>query len=78
MDYTDDGRFKRISKDKVKAWIYHSASVVTYNYDLKAKERWYKEWFGDNEDAEWEGKYEIEEMRFSGFKRWRKRPNFGL
>ena len=64
-----DGRFKKnVRNDEVRGLDFITAlQPVTYNYDLKAKERWYKERFGDNEDAEWEGKYEIEEMRFSGF-----------
>lgn len=64
-----DGRFKKnVRNDEVRGLDFITAlQPVTYNYDLKAKERWYKERFGDNEDAEWEGKYEIEQMRFSGF-----------
>jgi len=64
-----DGRFKKnVRNDVVRGLDFITAlQPVTYNYDLKAKERWYKERFGDNEDAEWEGKYEIEQMRFSGF-----------
>ena len=64
-----DGRFKKnVRNDEVRGLDFITAlQPVTYNYDLKAKERWCKERFGDNEDAEWEGKYEIEQMRFSGF-----------
>ena len=64
-----DGRFKKnVRNDEVRGLDFITAlQPVTYNYDLKAKERWYKERFGENEDAEWEGKYEIEKMRFSGF-----------
>ena len=64
-----DGRFKKnVRNDEVRGLDFITAlQPVTYNYDLKAKERWYKERFGENEDAEWEGKYEIEQMRFSGF-----------
>ena len=64
-----DGRFKKnVRNDEVRGLDFITAlQPVTYNYDLKAKDRWYKERFGEYEEAEWEGKYEIEQMRFSGF-----------
>ena len=64
-----DGRFKKnIRNDEVKGLEFITGlRPVTYNYDVHAKENWMEENFGERDDAEWEGKYDIETMRFSGF-----------
>ena len=64
-----DGRFKKnIRNDEVKGLDFIiGLQPVTYNYDIHAKERWMEQHFGEKEDTEWEGKYDIENIRFSGF-----------
>ena len=64
-----DGRFKKnIRNDEVKGLDFIiGLQPVTYNYDVRAKESWMEQNFGEKEDTEWEGKYDIENIRFSGF-----------
>lgn len=64
-----DGRFKKnIRNDEVKGLEFITGlQPVTYNYDVRAKESWMEENYGERDDADWEGKYDIESMRFSGF-----------
>lgn len=64
-----DGRFKKnVRNDEVRGLDFITAlQPVTYNYDIKAKERWFKENYGEENQVDWEGKYDIEQMRFSGF-----------
>ena len=64
-----DGRFKKnIRNDEVKGLEFITGlKPVTYNYDVHAKENWMEENFGERDESEWEGKYDIESMRFSGF-----------
>ena len=64
-----DGRFKKnIRNDEVKGLEFITGlQPVTYNYDVRAKESWMEENHGERDDADWEGKYDIESMRFSGF-----------
>jgi hypothetical protein len=64
-----DGRFKKnIRNDEVKGLEFITGlQPVTYNYDVRAKESWMEENYGEKDAAQWEGKYDIESMRFSGF-----------
>ena len=64
-----DGRFKKnIRNDEVIGLEFITGlHPVTYNYDVHAKENWMEENLGERDDADWEGKYDIESMRFSGF-----------
>ena len=62
-----DGRFKKnIRNDEVKGLDFIiGLQPVTYNYDVRAKENRMEQNFGEKEDTEWEGKYDIENIRFS-------------
>ena len=40
---------------------------MTYNFDLKAKENWLKENYDFVNSKSWEGKYDIEKIKFTGF-----------
>ena len=64
-----DARFKKnIRKDEVKGLEFITGlEPVTYNYDVRAKESWMEKNYGEKEEADWEGKYDIEQLRFSGF-----------
>ena len=42
---------------------------VTYNYDIDAYAAWKEQNYGEKDTAQWEGKYDIEQIRFSGFSR---------
>ncbi len=64
-----DGRFKKnIRNDEVKGLEFITGlQPVTYNYDVRAKESWMEENYGEKDATQWEGKYDIESIRFSGF-----------
>ena len=64
-----DGRFKKnIRNDEVQGIAFiMGLRPVTYNYDVRAKEKWMQMQFGEIDAEEWEGKYDIEDIRFSGF-----------
>jgi len=64
-----DARFKKnIRNDEVKGLEFITGlTPVTYNYDVRARETWMEKNYGEKNDTQWEGKYDIENMRFSGF-----------
>jgi hypothetical protein len=64
-----DARFKKnIRNDEVKGLEFITGlEPVTYNYDVRARETWMEKNYGEKEEADWEGKYDIEQLRFSGF-----------
>ena len=64
-----DARFKKnIRNDEVKGLEFITGlTPVTYNYDVRAKESWMEKNYGEKNDTQWEGKYDIEQLRFSGF-----------
>jgi hypothetical protein len=64
-----DGRFKQnVRIDEVQGIDFiMGLRPVTYNYDVRAKEKWMQAQFGEINEKEWEGKYDIEAIRFSGF-----------
>ncbi len=64
-----DKRFKTdVRKDEVKGLEFITAlEPVTYNYDIDLYAAWKEENYGEADTEQWEGKYDIEEIRFSGF-----------
>ena len=64
-----DKRFKTdVRKDEVKGLEFITAlEPVTYNYDIDAQATWKEQNYGEKDTAQWEGKYDIEKIRFSGF-----------
>ncbi len=62
-------RFKTdVRTDEVKGLEFITAlEPVTYNYDIDAQAAWKEENYGEKDSAQWEGKYDIEQIRFSGF-----------
>ncbi|HBP44406.1 MAG TPA: hypothetical protein DD635_00780 [Flavobacteriales bacterium] len=66
-----DGRFKtNVREDEVKGLEFITAlNPVTYNIDLNEQLAWKQRNYGvDKEDSvQWEGKNDIEKIRFSGF-----------
>jgi hypothetical protein len=64
-----DQRFKKnIKEDEVKGLEFITKlRPVTYNFDIKAQARWKEANYGEVDTVNWEGKYDIEKIRFSGF-----------
>jgi hypothetical protein len=66
-----DGRFKtNVREDEVKGLEFITAlNPVTYNIDLNEQLAWKQRNYGVDEldSAQWEGKNDIEKIRFSGF-----------
>jgi trimeric autotransporter adhesin len=64
-----DARFKKnIRNDEVKGLEFITGlKPVTYNYDVRARETWMEKNYGEKDETDWEGKYDIEQLRFSGF-----------
>jgi hypothetical protein len=64
-----DKRFKTdVRKDEVKGLEFITGlEPVTYNYDIDAQAAWKEQNYGEKDTANWEGKYDIEKIRFSGF-----------
>ena len=66
-----DGRFKtNVREDEVKGLEFITAlNPVTYNIDLDEQLAWKQRNYGVDEldSAQWEGKNDIEKIRFSGF-----------
>ncbi|MFT5279304.1 MAG: hypothetical protein ACI9P8_000940 [Bacteroidia bacterium] len=64
-----DKRFKTdVRTDEIKGLEFiTSLEPVTYNYDIDAQDAWKKENYGEVDSSKWEGKYDIEQVRFSGF-----------
>jgi len=64
-----DKRFKtNIRTDEVKGLEFITRlEPVTYNYDIRAQAQWKEENYGAVDSSEWASKYNIEQMRFSGF-----------
>ena len=64
-----DGRFKaNVRTDEVKGLEFITAlNPVTYTYDTRAYASWKEENYGVTDDKEWDSKYDIEKIRFSGF-----------
>ena len=64
-----DKRFKTdVRKDEVKGLEFITAlEPVTYNYDIDAQAAWKEQNYGEKNTDQWEGKYDIEQIRFSGF-----------
>jgi hypothetical protein len=64
-----DKRFKTdVRKDEVKGLEFITAlEPVTYNYDIDLYAAWKEENYGEADTEQWEGKYDIEKIRFSGF-----------
>ena len=62
-------RFKTdVRTDEVKGLEFITAlEPVTYNYDIDAQAAWKEENYGEADTEQWEGKYDIEQIRFSGF-----------
>jgi hypothetical protein len=57
-----------VRTDEVKGLEFITAlEPVTYNYDIDAQAAWKEENYGEADTAQWEGKYDIEQIRFSGF-----------
>ena len=66
---TSDSRFKRqVSEEEVRGLDFITRlRPVTYTYDVDAYEQWYAQHHGEDRNGQWDGKYDIEEIRFSGF-----------
>lgn len=64
-----DKRFKKnIREDEVVGLEFiNRLKPVTYNYDVKSYSKWKEANYGEVDTAFWKGKYDIEEIRFSGF-----------
>ena len=64
-----DKRFKKnVSTDEVKGLEFITKlNPVTYTYDIQAYANWKEANYGEKDKGEWEGKYDIEKIRFSGF-----------
>jgi len=64
-----DARFKKnVSADEVKGLEFITKlNPVTYNYDTRAYSQWKEENYGEKDNSTWEDKYNIENIRFSGF-----------
>lgn len=63
-----DARFKKNINEDVKGLEFITQlKPVTYNYDIRAYARWKENIHGEGEIGEWPGKYDVEELRFSGF-----------
>ena len=69
LSLLSDKRFKTdVRKDEVKGLEFITGlEPVTYNYDIDAQAAWKEENYGEKDTANWEGKYDIEKIRFSGF-----------
>jgi len=63
-----DARFKtKIKKDVPGLEFITQLEPVTYHFDLHKFEDWKAEVTGERSSANWESKYNIEQMRFTGF-----------
>lgn len=63
-----DARFKvRVKKDVPGLEFITQLEPVTYNFDLHKFEDWQAEVTGERNSATWENKYDIEQIRFTGF-----------
>lgn len=64
-----DKRFKTdIRNDEIKGLEFITAlEPVSYTYDLEAHSTWKQENYGELDTAQWKGKNDIEQIRFSGF-----------
>ena len=64
-----DGRFKtNVRTDEVKGLEFiMGLEPLTYTYDIDEQAAWKERNYGEKDTAQWEGKYDIEQLRFSGF-----------
>ena len=64
-----DGRFKtNVRTDEVKGLEFiMGLKPLTYTYDIDEQAAWKERNYGEKDTAQWEGKYDIEQLRFSGF-----------
>jgi hypothetical protein len=64
-----DARFKTsVSNDEVRGLEFITKlNPVTYNYDIDAYAKWKETNYGEIDSSEWDSKYDIEKIRFSGF-----------
>ncbi len=64
-----DQRFKKnIKEGEVKGLEFiNLLRPVTYNTDINAYAKWKEANYGEKDTANWEGKYDVEKIRFSGF-----------
>jgi len=61
---TSDGRFKHNIREDVPGLDFIlKLRPLTYYFDLHE----YNNFIGENDDTEWEGKYDIEKIKFTGF-----------
>jgi hypothetical protein len=64
-----DGRFKtNVRSDEVKGLEFiMGLEPLTYTYDIDEQAAWKERNYGEKDTVQWEGKYDIEQVRFSGF-----------
>ncbi len=64
-----DQRFKKnIKEGEVKGLEFiNLLRPVTYNTDISAYAKWKEANYGEKDTTNWEGKYDVEKIRFSGF-----------
>ncbi len=64
-----DARFKtEVSEEEVLGLAFITGlRPVTYTYNIDALAQWKEARYGEKDTSSWEGKYDIENIRFSGF-----------